>query len=174
MKAKTFESVTVTVEKKLDISGLYAYFNNKEFAMTGWNILNAILNSFSPVVATVMLIVTGVLFLIGFYRHGLDFLKHGMSQNYLNDLLAKLATKEDIAELKGDIAELRSDMDGLRTEMDGLRTEMDGFRGELDTIKVNHFGHLKNFLTELTSILVDKGIINNENKARLDNQLRGM
>jgi hypothetical protein len=32
------------------------------------------------------------------------------------------------------------------------------------SIKVNHFGHLKNFLAELTSILLDKGIINNLNQ----------
>jgi hypothetical protein len=48
------------------------------------------------------------------------------------------------------------------------------FRTDLETIKVNHFGHLKEFLTELTSILLDKDIINNQDKARLDNKLRGM
>jgi len=41
-------------------------------------------------------------------------------------------------------------------------------------IETNHFGHLKDFLTELTSILLDKGVINNAEKTRLDNQLRGM
>jgi hypothetical protein len=51
---------------------------------------------------------------------------------------------------------------------------IDGLQTELEYVKSNHFGHLKNFLTELTSILVDRGVINNENKARLDNQLRGM
>jgi len=39
-------------------------------------------------------------------------------------------------------------------------------------IETNNFGHLKNFLSELTSILLDKNIINNTDKARLDNQLR--
>lgn len=89
--------------------------------------------------------------------------------------------KSDIYSLRGEINGLRGEMDGLRGEMDGLRGEMDGlrfemggFKTELAAIKVNHFGHLKNFLTELTSILVDKEVINNQDKARLDNQLRGM
>jgi hypothetical protein len=58
--------------------------------------------------------------------------------------------------------------------MDDLHTEIADLRTELETIKANHFGHLKDFLTELTGILLDKGIINNESRARLDNQLRGM
>jgi hypothetical protein len=76
------------------------------------------------------------------------------------------------------ITELGEKIDGLRDEVrgeiSGLRGEIGGLRTELETIKVNHFGRLKNFLTELTSILLDKGIINNENRARLDNQLRDM
>ncbi|MDR0455333.1 MAG: hypothetical protein LBH20_01450 [Treponema sp.] len=139
--------------------------------MTGWDVMSAIMNSFPPIAAVLFMAAASVVFIVGFSKHGMDFIKHGFKQNFLDELLAKLATKEDIAELR---SELKGEIGELRTEMDGLRTEMDGFRGELETIKVNHFGHLKNFLTELTSILVDKGVINNENKARLDNQLRGM
>ena len=129
--------------------------------MTGWDVLNANINSFPPIAAALMLVaalVAIILFITGFSRHGIDFIKHGFRQNILNEeLMAKLATKEDIT--------------GLRNE---FKTDISKLKTELETIKVNHFGHLKNFLTELTSILVDKGIINNENKARLDNQLRGM
>ncbi|MDR0663445.1 MAG: apolipoprotein A1/A4/E family protein [Spirochaetaceae bacterium] len=76
------------------------------------------------------------------------------------------------ADLSREIGGLRND---LRNEFNAdLSREVGGIRTELETIKVNHFGHLKNFLTELTSIMLDKGIINNENKARLDNHLRDM
>jgi hypothetical protein len=115
--------------------------------MTGWEVLNNIINGFPPVAMSLLLtaaIVAAVIFIIGFSRHGVNFIKYGFRQNSITDLGEKI---------------------------DGLRAE---FHTELETIKVNHFGHLKNYLTELTSILLDKGIINNENKARLDNQLCGM
>jgi hypothetical protein len=158
--------------------------------MSGWDVLNNIIIRFPPVAATLMLVAIGVLFIIGFSRHGMDFIKHGFGQNLLSELISKLATKEDIAglrnEVKADMAGLRdefkADMAGLRNEvkadMAGLRNEVKSdisrLETELTAIKVNHFGHLKNFLTELTSILVDRGIINNENKTRLDNHLCGM
>jgi hypothetical protein len=41
-------------------------------------------------------------------------------------------------------------------------------------IETNHFGHLKNYLGILNGVLLDKEIIDNETKARLDNELRGM
>jgi hypothetical protein len=126
--------------------------------MTGWDVLNDIMNKFPPIAATIVLLVAAITFIIGFSRRGINFIKYGFGQTTLDaslekrfdDLAAKMATKDDVSSLK---------------------TE---FKAELETIKVNHFGHLKNFLTELTSILLDKEIINNENKARLDNQLRGM
>jgi hypothetical protein len=55
-----------------------------------------------------------------------------------------------------------------------LDSEIGGLRTELEAIKVNHFGYLKDFLTGLTSVLLDKDVINNQDKARLDNKLRGM
>jgi len=125
--------------------------------MNSWDVLSTIINGFPPIATALMLaavLAAMILFITGFSRHGIDFIKHGFRQNLLNEeLMAKLATKEDIAGMRIDISKLETD---------------------LETIKVNHFGHLKNFLTELTSILVDKNIINNENKARLDNHLRGM
>jgi hypothetical protein len=68
-------------------------------------------------------------------------------------------------------ASLEKRFDKLDARIDGLRTE---FHTELEMLKTNHFGHLKDFLSELTSILLDKSVINNQDKARLDNQLRGM
>ena len=92
--------------------------------------------------------------------------------------LAKLATKEELAKLatKEELAKLatREDINKLETEINNMDTRMGNMETELAAIKVNHFGHLKNFLTELTSILMDKHILTSENKTRLDNHLRGM
>jgi hypothetical protein len=101
-----------------------------------------------PIVATLVLVAAAVVFLVGFSRHGIDFIRHGFKQIALD-------------------ASLEKRFDSLDARIGGLQTN-------IESIEVNHFGHLKNFLTELTSILLDKGIINNENKARLDNHLRGM
>jgi len=135
--------------------------------MTGLDVVITIINQFPPVIMALLLIATVVAVFIGiagFSRHGMDFIKHGFQQNYLGELLTKLATKEDIDKLETK----------LETRIEKMEIRFEKMETELETIKVNHFGHLKNFLTELTSILVDKNIINNENKARLDNQLRGM
>jgi hypothetical protein len=123
--------------------------------MTGWDFLNNIINALPPIAAGLLLIAAGAVFIVGFSRYGINFIKYGFKQREITDLGAKI--------------------DGLRTELGGeiggLRTE---FHAELEMIKVNHFGHLKEFLTELTSILLDKNVINNQDKARLDNKLRGM
>jgi hypothetical protein len=115
--------------------------------MTAWDVLDKILNNFPPIVMALMLmavLAAVVIFIVGFSKHGLNFFKYGFTQKEMGDLSKKL---------------------------DEFRAE---FRGELETIKTNHFGHLKSFLCELTSILLDKNIINNTDKARLDNQLRDM
>jgi hypothetical protein len=116
--------------------------------MSGWDILNELMKSVPPVVALLFFLALGVIFAIGFSRYGVNFFKYGFSQTILSDSLEK--------------------------RFDAIDKRFDKMEVELETIKSNHFGHLKNFLTELTSILLDKGVINNENKARLDNQLRGM
>jgi hypothetical protein len=130
--------------------------------MTGWDILDTIIKAFPPIAAVAFFLVAGILFAIGFFQHGLNFIKYGFTQKELGDLGKKI---DDLR------TELKTEINDLRTE---VKTEVNDLRTELEAIKVNHFGHLKNFLTELTSILLDKGIINNENKARLDNQLHGM
>jgi hypothetical protein len=145
--------------------------------MTGWDVLSNIINDFPPVALALLLVaavVAAVVFVIGFARHGVNFIKYGFKQKEVGDLAQKIDALR--AEFKNDLEVI---MDDLRTEfkndlgviIDDLRTE---FKDDLEVIKVNHFGHLKEFLTELTSILLDKDIINNQDKARLDNKLRGM
>ncbi|MDR2482306.1 MAG: hypothetical protein LBD08_01595 [Treponema sp.] len=123
--------------------------------MTGWDILDTIIKAFPPLTAALLLAAAGIIFIIGFSKHGMNFIKYGFMQMALDSSLEKR-------------------FDDLGARIDGLGTEIDGLRTELSMIKVNHFGHLKNFLTELTSILLDKNVINNQDKARLDNELRGM
>jgi hypothetical protein len=109
--------------------------------MSGWDILNELMKSVPPVAALLFFLALGVIFAVGFSKHGVNFIKYGFNQTILGDSLDK---------------------------------RFDAIDKRLEAIETNHFGHLKNFLTELTSILVDKGVIDNQSKARLDNQLRGM
>ena len=141
--------------------------------MTGRDVLNTIIKAFPPLTVAVLLIAAGGIFIIGFSRHGLNFVKYGFKQTALVSSFEKR-----FDDLGANISGLRTEIDGLRTELGteigGLRTELGteigGLRTELSMIKVNHFRHLKNFLAELTSILLDKNIINNQDKARLDNK----
>jgi len=138
--------------------------------MTGWDVFDKFINGFPPIAATALLLVAAVIFIVGFSRHGFNFLKYGFMQKEVDDLSKKIDGLS--AEFKTEIGNLRTDLrTEFHTEIGNLRTE---FHSELETIKVNHFGHLKNFLCELTSILLDKNVINNTDKARLDNQLRDM
>jgi len=116
--------------------------------MNGWDILNDIIKIIPPILVILFLLIAGIIFAIGFFRHGLNFIKYGFRQTVLDSTLEK--------------------------RFDRLEERLDGMDSRIATIETNHFGHLKNFLTELTGILVDKNIINNTEKARLDNQLRGM
>jgi len=141
--------------------------------MTGWDFLDRLTSSFPPIVMALILVavlVAVVIFIIGFSRHGHSFLKYGFKQMALDNSLERRfdSLEAKFSEVKAEIDGLRSE---FRTDISGLRSE---FRTELATIKTNHFGHLKGFLTELTSILLDKEILNNTDKARLDNQLRDM
>ncbi|MDR2491213.1 MAG: hypothetical protein LBD20_07415 [Spirochaetaceae bacterium] len=96
-----------------------------------------------------------IILVIGFSKHGINFIKYGFKQSHVEDLGTK-------------IDGLRS---GLDTKINGLSGE---FHGELAALKANHFGHLKNFLSIMAGVLLDKNLIDNETKARLDNELRGM
>ena len=150
--------------------------------MTAWDFASNIINQFPPLAMTFLSIAAVIVCIVGFCKNGIDFFRHGFNQNFIDEILSKLATKEDINELKlatkKDINELKlatkEDINRLETRIEKMEAEMGSMKTELATIKVNHFGHLKDFLTELTSILQDKGIFNNTDKTRLDNKLRGM
>jgi hypothetical protein len=112
--------------------------------MTGRDVLHNIINSFPPVALAFLLVAAvaaAIVFIIGFARHGVNFIKYGFKQNALDSTLEK---------------------------------RFGGLEKKLERIEVNHFGHLKNYLGVLNGILLDKGVIYNESKARLDNELRGM
>ena len=132
--------------------------------MTGWNVLNSIINAFPPIAAACLLTAAGVIFIIGFSRHGMNFLKYGFKQILVNDLIEKLATKEDISRIDDRFAKLETKIEAVKVNLEA----------KIEAIEVNHFGHLKNYLSILNGILLDKEIIDNETKARLDNELRGM
>ena len=127
--------------------------------MTGWDILDKIISSFSPIAAIILLVSAAVIFIIGFSRRGLNFIKYGFGKIGLDESLKKR-------------------FDSLEAKFDARFSQIDARFSQIDArileIETNHFGHLKNFLTELTSILVDKNILNNTDKARLDNHLRSM
>jgi hypothetical protein len=112
--------------------------------MTAWDVLNNIINNFPPVALALLLVaavVAAIVFVIGFARHGVNFIKYGFKQTVLDSTLEK---------------------------------RFDDLEKKLERIEVNHFGHLKNYLGVLNGILLDKGVIDNESKTRLDNELRGM
>jgi hypothetical protein len=169
--------------------------------MTIWDFLDKTMGGWPPIAGLFLIaaLAAVIIFIIGYTKHGMDFVKHGFKQTNLD---ASIESRFDIFEKRFDnleqsISDLRtevkSEINGLRTEVkgeisdlrtevkgeiNGLRTEVKGeindLRTELDTIKVNHFGHLKNYLSILNGILLDKEIISNQEKARLDNELRGM
>jgi uncharacterized membrane protein len=109
--------------------------------MSAWDILDKTMTNFPPIAASVFLLAAGVIFAIGFFRHGMNFIKYGFKQIALDSSLEK---------------------------------RFDKLEAKIEAIEVNHFGHLRNYLGILNGVLLDKKIIDNETKARLDNELRGM
>jgi hypothetical protein len=120
--------------------------------MTGWDVLDNIINALPPIAAGILLIAAGVVFIVGFSKHGLNFIKYGFKQIVLDTSLEKR-------------------FDKMEDKFDARFIKLEA---KIEAIEVNHFGHLKNYLGVLNGILLDKGVIDNENKARLDNELRGM
>jgi hypothetical protein len=152
--------------------------------MTGWDVLNNTIAVFPPVAAVLLLIAAGTVFIVGFARYGTNFIKCGFAQTTLGASLEKRFDDFETKQGKRfDDFEARQEkrFDEFETRLDGFETRLDGFEGRLDKIEnrldrieVNHFGHLKNYLGVLNGILLDKGVIDNESKARLDNELHGM
>jgi len=112
--------------------------------MTGWDILDKFISNFPPIMMMLILLavlMAVVIFIVGFSRHGFNFLKYGFKQIALDASLEK---------------------------------RFDKLESKIEAIEINHFGHLKNYLGILNGVFLDKQIIDNEIKARLDNELRGM
>jgi hypothetical protein len=154
--------------------------------MNGWMVLNNIINGFPPVAMALMLtaaVAACIVFIVGFTRRGMNFIKYGFGQTTMDASFEKrfdnIDAKFDNIDVKFDNIDAKFDkidikFDNIDAKFDKIGEKIGSLDAKIAMIETNHFGHLKNFLTELTSILVDKGVINNENKARLDNQLRGM
>jgi hypothetical protein len=130
--------------------------------MTGWDVLDTIVKAFPPLAAALLLVAAAVIFIVGFSRRGLNFIKYGFGKTGLDETLEKRFDR------------LEERLDGMDARLGGMDARLDGMDMRIAAIETNHFGHLKEFLTELTSILLDKNIINNQDKARLDNKLRGI
>jgi len=134
--------------------------------MTGWDAFERIAGILPPIAVTVLFAVAVVIFIVGFGMHGTSFFKNGFRQTVSGSSLEK---RFDSLEAKFDEGFSRLD-----NRMTALEERMTAFDNRLTVIETNHFAHLKGFLTELTGILLDKSIINNAEKARLDNQLVNM
>ena len=174
--------------------------------MTGWDILNQLINS-SP--SVVMILILGavlaavVVFIVGFGNHGINFLKYGFKQMALDtsieDRLDKFAAKlntsiderfakmeaklntsidERFVKMEAKFDERFAKIDERFAQIDDRFAQIDDRFDKMDTkimaIETNHFGHLKNYLGILNGVLLDKQIIDNQTKARMDNELRGM
>jgi hypothetical protein len=138
--------------------------------LTGWDIVNEIIKNFPPIAATVFLVTVSIIFAVGFFRHGMNFIKYGFKQIALDSSIEKR-----IDELE---AKLGARIDALAARMDDMENRMEKrfefVEKRIECIETNHFGHLKNYLGILNGVLLDKGVIDNATKARLDNELRGM
>jgi hypothetical protein len=146
--------------------------------MTVWEFFSNILKTFSPIVIGLVVLAAVVIVIAGFCKRGMGFFKYGFGgtmpesslEKRLDIMAANMATKEDLTKMATATKEDLTKMDNRMA----TKEDLDGINTEVKTIKNNDFRHLKNFLLELTGILQDQGIINNENKARLDNHLRDM
>jgi len=112
--------------------------------MTGWDILDKFIGSFPPIVMALILIAVLAAEVIFI----VGFSKYGF--NFLKYGFKQIALDSSIEK------------------------RFDKLDARIDVIETNHFGHLKNYLGILNGVLLDKQIIDNETKARLDNELRGM
>ena len=124
--------------------GIHTSILRRGIKVTVWDIIDKAINSFPPLIMALILIAVlaaVIIFIVGFSKHGLNFLKYGFKQIALDSSLEK---------------------------------RFDDLSAKIEAIETNHFGHLKNYLGILNGVLLDKKIIDNETKARLDNELRGM
>jgi hypothetical protein len=150
--------------------------------MTVWDVVNEIVKSLSPLLAALLLVSAGVVVIIGFSRHGINFFKYGFNQKVTGSLGEKIdgiavrleAFRTERAGIHTEMGSFHAEMAGIHAEMGSFHAAMEGIHTELETIKINHFRHLKNYLGVLNGILLDKEVIDNKDKALLDNELDGM
>jgi hypothetical protein len=144
--------------------------------MTGWDILEKIMSNFSPIAAATLVTAAAVIFILGFSRRGLNFIKYGFGKMALDDTLEKrfdrLEERLDKVDARLDKVETR--LDGMDSRLDGMGARLDGVDSRITAIETNHFGHLKNYLGILNGVLLKNKIIDDETKALLDNELRWM
>jgi hypothetical protein len=112
--------------------------------MTAWDVLDKVISSFPPIVMALILVAVLVAVVILI----VGFSRYGV--NFLKYGFKQIALDSS------------------------LEKRFDKLEAKIEAIEVNHFGHLKNYLGILNGVLLDKNIIDNETKARLDNELRGM
>ena len=144
--------------------------------MTAWDILDKVISSFPPIIMTLMLVsilAAVVTFIIGFGKHGVSFIKYGFKQIALDSSLEKRFDELSEAH-KAQFNELSLKIEAQSAKIEAHSKRFDDLSARIEAIELNHFGHLKNYLGILNGVLLDKNIIDNETKARLDNELRGM
>jgi hypothetical protein len=165
--------------------------------MNFWDVLNNITKLLPPITVIVILVTAAFIFLLGFSRRGLNFIKYGFGQpilassleTRLDELAEKMATKDDLSRMatkddlnrmatKDDLNRMatKDDLNRMATkdDLNKLKDDISLIDAKIGLIETNHFGHLKSYLGLLNGILLDKGIVNHEMKARLDNEIRYM
>jgi len=126
--------------------------------MTGWDIPDKILNRLPPIAMGVFLmagIAAVVIFLVGFSKHGIRFIKYGFSQKRTSDLAEK------IDRVAIDLKELKDNNSGLSEKIDGVDVD-------LQELKVNHFSHLGQYLKKLNGFLVRGKLMDAVDQADMD------
>jgi predicted nuclease with TOPRIM domain len=169
--------------------------------MTGWDVLNTVMKAFPPFVAALLFVTAGVVFIVGFGRHGTNFLRYGFKQIALDSSFEKrfdrMENKFDtrfsqidarfeqidtrfeqiddrFAGIDARFAQIDTRFGQIDTRFAQIDTRFGQIEGKIESIETNHFGHLKNYLGLLNGILLDHELVDNTMKARLDNELRGM
>jgi len=69
--------------------------------MTGWDVLDRAMDTFPPIAATILVIAVVVIFIVGFSRHGFNFLKYGFKQTEIGSLSAKIDELRSEVNAKG-------------------------------------------------------------------------
>ncbi|MDR0706292.1 MAG: hypothetical protein LBF60_00250, partial [Treponema sp.] len=129
-------------------------------SMIAWDFFNNVIIGFPPVAFALLLAATlaaVALFIAGFAKHGVNFLKYGFKQMALDASLEKRFDDLD-KKMTGWIDRIGGRMDELGERVDKLGERVDKLGVRLDRIEINHFGHLKKYLTVLNGILLDKNV----------------